>query len=155
MNSKISKILSLISGLIGLIAIYFLVRIIMEGDDAVKESLDLQNSLVSPFVSFAKVILIITTVIAVVFSLWNLVRQPKLLKKTLISLAGLGFLLFISYVMASDAAVTNVSGNIIKDGEAGSTSKWVSTGIWYSMILGGIGLAFFLWDFVKSLASTK
>ncbi len=155
MNSKVSKILSLISGLIGLIAIYFLVRIIMEGDDAVKESLDLQNSLVSPFVSFAKVILIITTVIAVVFSLWNLVRQPKLLKKTLISLAGLGVLLLISYMMASDAAVTNVSGNIIKDGEAGSTSKWVSTGIWYSMILGGIGLAFFLWDFVKSLVSTK
>jgi len=155
MNSKVSKILSLVSGLIGLIAIYFLVRIIMEGDDSVKESLDLQNSLVSPFVSFAKVILIITTVITVVFSLWNLVRQPKLLKKTLISLAGLGVLLLISYMMASDAAVTNVSGNIIKDGEAGSTSKWVSTGIWYSMILGGIGLAFFLWDFVKSLVSTK
>ena len=82
MNSKIAKILSLVTGLIGLIAIYFLVRIIMEGDDAVKESLDLQNSLVSPFVSFAKVILIITAVIAIVFSVWNLVRQPKLLKKT-------------------------------------------------------------------------
>ena len=54
MNSKVSKILSLVSGLIGLIAIYFLVRIIMEGDDAVKESLDLQNSLVSPFVSVRK-----------------------------------------------------------------------------------------------------
>ena len=87
MNSKVSKILSLVSGLIGLIAIYFLARIIMEGDDAVKESLDLQNSLVSPFVAFAKVILIITTIIAVVFSLWNLVRHPKLLKKTLVSLA--------------------------------------------------------------------
>lgn len=153
MNSKISKILSLVSGLIGLIAIYFLVRIIMEGDDAVKESLDLQNSLVSPFVQFAKVILIITTVIAVVFSLWNLVRQPKLLKKTLISLAALGLLLLIAYVGASDEATTNMSGNIIKDGEAGSTSKWVSTGIWYSMILGAIGLGFFLWDFIKSLVS--
>ena len=127
----------------------------MEGDDSVKESLDLQNSLVSPFVSFAKVILIITTVITVVFSLWNLVRQPKLLKKTLVSLAALAVLLLISYMMASDEATTNMSGNIIKDGEAGSTSKWVSTGIWYSMILGGIGLAFFLWDFVKSLVSTK
>jgi len=155
MNSKVSKILSLIAGLIGLIAIFFLVRIIMEGDDAVKESLDLQNSLVSPFVTFAKVILIITTALALVFSLWNLVRQPKLLKKTLISLAALGVLLLISYMMASDAAVTNVSGHVIKDGEAGSTSKWVSTGIWYSMILGAIGLAFFLWDFVKSLVSTK
>jgi multisubunit Na+/H+ antiporter MnhC subunit len=153
MNSKVSKILSLVSGLIGLIAIYFLVRIIMEGDDAVKESLDLQNSLVSPFVQFAKIILIITTIVAVVFSLWNLVRHPKLLKKTLVSLAALGVLLLIAYIGASDEATTNMSGNIIKDGEAGSTSKWVSTGIWYSMILGAIGLGFFVWDFIKSLAS--
>ena len=153
MNSKVSKILSLVSGLIGLIAVYFLVRIIMEGDDAVKESLDLQNSLVSPFVQFAKIILIITTIVAVVFSLWNLVRQPKLLKKTLVSLAALAVLLLIAYMMSSDEATTNMSGNNIKDGEAGSTSKWVSTGIWYSMILGAIGLGFFAWDFVKSLAS--
>ena len=155
MNSKVSKILSLVSGLIGLIAIYFLVRIIMEGDDAVKESLDLQNSLVSPFVQFAKVILIITTIVAVVFSLWNLVRQPKLLKKTLISLGVLAVFLFLSYIMAGDEATRNMSGNIIKDGEAGSTSKWVSTGINYAMVLGGIGLIFFIIDFVKSLLSTK
>ncbi len=153
MNSNVSKILSLVSGLIGLIAIYFLVRIIMVGDDAVKESLEVQNSLVSPFVSFARIILIITAIIAVVFSLWNLVRQPKLLKKSLISLAGMAVLLIIAYGLASDAAVTNASGMVLKNGEAGSVSKWVSTGIIYSMILGGIGLAFFLWDFVKSLAT--
>jgi hypothetical protein len=151
MNSTVSKILSLASGLIGLIAIFFLARIIMEGDDAVKESLELQNSLVSPFVSFARIILIITAVIAIVFSLWNLIRQPKLLKKSLISLAVMAVLLIIAYGLASDAAVTNAQGMIIKDGEAGSVSKWVSTGIIYSMILGGIGLAFFLWDFVKGL----
>ena len=151
MNSTVSKILSLVSGLIGLIAIYFLTRIIMEGDDSVKESLELQNSLVSPFVSFARIILIITAVIAIVFSLWNLVRQPKLLKKSLISLAAMAVLLIIAYGLASDAAVTNAQGMIIKDGEAGQVSKWVSTGIIYSMILGGIGLAFFLWDFVKGL----
>ena len=153
MNSKVSKILSLVSGFIGLVAIYFLTRIIMEGDDAVKESLELQNSLVSPFVSFAKVILIITTIIAVVFSLWNLIKHPKLLKKTLASVGILAVLLIFAYAISSDAAVTNMSGNIIKDGEAGSTSKWVSTGIWYSMVLGGIGLGFFLWDFIKSLVS--
>jgi glucan phosphoethanolaminetransferase (alkaline phosphatase superfamily) len=153
MNSTVSKILSLVSGLIGLIAIYFLARIIMEGDDAVKESLELQNSLVSPFVSFARIILIITAVIAIVFSLWNLIRHPKLLKKSLISLGVMAVFLIIAYGMASDAAVTNASGNIIKDGEAGPVSKWVSTGIIYSFILGGIGLAFFLWDFVKSLIS--
>jgi glucan phosphoethanolaminetransferase (alkaline phosphatase superfamily) len=153
MNSKVSKILSLVSGFIGLIAIYFLTRIIMEGDDAVKESLDLQNSLVSPFVSFAKIILIITAAITLLFSLWNLIRHPKLLKKSLVSVGILAVILIFAYLMASDAAVTNMSGNVIKDGEAGSTSKWVSTGIWYSMILGAIGLGFFLWDFVKSLVS--
>lgn len=153
MNSTVSKILSLVSGLIGLIAIYFLVRIIMEGDDAVKESLDLQNSLVSPFVSFARIILIITAIIAIVFSLWNLIRQPKLLKKSLISLAAMAVLLIVAYGLASDAAVTNASGMVIKDGQAGPVSKWVSTGIIYSMILGGIGLAFFLWDFVKGLVT--
>ena len=155
MNSKVSKILSLVSGLIGLIAIYFLARIIMEGDDAVKESLDLQNSLVSPFVSFAKVILIITTVITVVFSLWNLVRHPKLLKKTLVSIAALAVLLLIAYMMATDEATLNMSGNIIKDGEAGSTSKWVSTGIWYSMILGAIGLRILLMGFCKIISFNK
>ena len=151
MNSTVSKILSLVSGLIGLIAIYFLARIIMEGDDAVKESLDLQNSLVSPFVAFARIILIITAIIAIVFSLWNLIRQPKLLKKSLISLAAMAVLLIVAYGLASDAAVTNASGMVIKDGEAGSVSKWVSTGIIYSMIQGAIGLGFFLWDFVKGL----
>lgn len=125
----------------------------MEGDDAVKESLDLQNSLVSPFVSFAKIILIITAAITLLFSLWNLIRHPKLLKKSLVSVGILAVILIFAYLMASDAAVTNMSGNVIKDGEAGSTSKWVSTGIWYSMILGAIGLGFFLWDFVKSLVS--
>ena len=153
MNSKLSKILSLVSGLIGIIAIFFLIRIIMEGDDAVKESVDLQNSLVSPFVTFAKVILVITAILAVVFSVWNLIKHPKLLKMTLISLVALAVLLAISYMLASDAAVTNMSGNIIKDGEAGSTSKWVSTGIWYSLILGGIALLGILMDFVKSIAS--
>jgi len=153
MNKNLSKILSLVSGVIGIIAIYFLARIIIEGDDAVKESVDLQNSIISPYVTFAKVILYVTATLAVVFSLWNLIRHPKMLKKTLVSLAALAVVLVIAYMMASDAEVTNASGMVLKDGEAGSISKWVSTGIWYSLILGAIGLLFFLWDFVKSLAS--
>lgn len=153
MNSKISKILSIVTGAISIVAIYFLARIIMEGDDVVKESLDLQNSIVSPYITFAKVVFIITAVLAVGFSLWNLVKHPKALKKALMSIVVLGVLLAVAYMLASDAAVTNVSGNVLKDGEAGSTSKWVSTGIWYSLILGGIALLGIFADFVKSLVS--
>ncbi len=153
MNSKISKILSIVTGLISLIAIFFLVRIIMEGDDVVKESLEVQNSLVSPYITFAKVVLIITTVVAVGFSLLNLIKHPKALKKALISVAALGVLLAIAYVMADDSATYNASGNILKDGAAGSTSKWVSTGITFSFILGTFALLGVLMDFVKSLVS--
>ncbi len=153
MNNNLSKILSIVTGVIGLVAVFFLIRIIMAGDDAVKESVDLQNSIISPYITFAKVVLIITGILAIVFSLINLVKSPKQLKMALISLVILGVILAISYGMASDAAVTNVSGNVIKDGEAGPISKWVSTGIWYSLILGGIALLGILGDFLKSLVS--
>jgi len=153
MNDKLTKILSIVTGLIGLVAVYFLVRIIMEGDEVVEQSVDLQNSLVSPYITFAKWVLIITALLAVMFSIWNLIKHPQLLKMTLISLVFLGVLLAIAYMLASDAAVTNVSGNILKDGEAGAVSKWVSTGIWYTMILGGIAILGILAGFVKSLVS--
>ena len=153
MNSKISKILSILTGAVSLVAIFFLVRIIMEGDDVVKESIDVQNSIVSPYITFAKVILVVTAVLAVGFSLWNLIKHPQLLKKALISISVLGLLLFLAYIMADDGVTLNSSGNVLREGEAGSKSKWVSTGILYSLILGGVALLGVLMDFVKSLVS--
>jgi Na+/H+ antiporter NhaD/arsenite permease-like protein len=153
MNEKLSKILSIVTAIISLVAIYFLIRIIMEGDDTVKESVDLQNSLVSPYISFAKIILYITAILAVGFSILNLIKNPQLLKKSLLSLVALGILLAISYAMADDGETLNASGLVLKDGEAGTTSKWVSTGIWYSLILGGVGIFAIFGGFVKSLVS--
>ncbi len=153
MNDKLSKILSIITGIIGIVAVYFLIRIIMTGDDVVKESVDVQNSLVSPYISFAVVTLIITAIISVGFSILNLIKHPQLLKKTFISLAALAVVLVISYVMADDGATLNTSGLVLEDGEAGATSKWVSTGIWYSLILGAAGLLVIFGGFVKSLVS--
>ena len=151
MNDKLSKILSIVTGVISLIAVFFLVRIIMEGDDAVSENADIQNGLVDPYITFAKVVLYLTALVSVVFSLMNLIKYPKLLKKTLISLAALGALLAISYVMADDGETLNASGIVLEEGQAGSTSRWVSTGITFSLILGGLGLFIILGGFVKSL----
>ena len=125
----------------------------MEGDDAVKESVDLQNSLVSPYISFAKIVLYITTILAVVFSLWNLVKNPQLLKKTLLSLVVLGILLALAYSLSDDGETVNAAGNVVKDGEAGAVSKWVGTGIWYSVILGAVGILIIFGGFVKSIVS--
>lgn len=150
MNDKISKILTLVAGLIGLIGFYFFIRIVMIGDDVLETDATLQNSVLSPFIYFAQILLIITIIISVVFSAINLVKHPQVLKRTLIGVGALLVILVLAYSFADDGAVMSM-GKVLPDGEAGSVSKWVSTGINYSAILGIIGFGAFLTDFVKSL----
>lgn len=151
MNTKTSKILTFITGFIGLVGFYFFIRIVMEGDDAIKEDGALQASILSPFISFSIFLLIASAAIAVIFSMLNLTKHPEVLKRTLLGVGVMAILLVFAYVFASDEAVTDGMGKILPDGEAGSVSQWVSTLINYSFILGTIGLGFFLFDFVKSL----
>lgn len=151
MDQKKSKILTFVTGFIGLIGFYFFVRIVMEGDTAIMEDGDLQNSVLSPFITYSIFLLIATSAIAVVFSLLNLTKHPEVLKRTLLGVGVMVLLLVLAYVFAGDEAVTDAMGKVLPDGEAGSVSKWVSALINYSFILGAIGLGFFLFDFVKSL----
>jgi magnesium-transporting ATPase (P-type) len=141
-----SKILTIIVGVISVIGLFFFIRVIAAGDDS--EAVD---SAVNIFVYFATYLLIITAIIAVVLSLLNLIKHPQALKKTLMGLAVLGVLLVIAYFMASGDAVTNAAGDVIKHGEAGSVSKWISTLINFTAILGVIGLIAIGQGFVKNL----
>ncbi|WP_456424080.1 hypothetical protein [Lutibacter sp.] len=150
MNKKISKILTLVAGLIGLIGFYFFIRILMIGDDVLETDVALQNSVLSPFIYFAQILLIITILISIVFSAVNMVKHPQVLKRTLIGVGALLIILVIAYSFADDGAVMSM-GKVLPDGEAGSISKWVSTGINYSAILGIIGFGAFFFDFAKSL----
>jgi len=151
MNNKLSGILTIVAGLIGVITFYFFIRVVMVGDDALETDAALQASIVSPFIGFARIVLIATMVITIVFSIVNLIKQPGVLKRSLVAVGILAVILVVAYSFASDGAVTDGVGKILEDGEAGSTSKWVSTLINYSFILGGIGLAMVGVDFVKGL----
>jgi glucan phosphoethanolaminetransferase (alkaline phosphatase superfamily) len=151
MNDKKSKILTYVTGILGLIGLYFFVRIMMVGDTVLMEDADAQNSVLSPFITYSIFLLIVTAATLVIFSILNLTKDRELFKRTLMGIAAMGILLVIAYVFASDAASTDTTGKIMVDGEAGSVSKWVSTLINYSFILGAIGLGLFLFDFVKSL----
>ncbi|MBI9040099.1 hypothetical protein [Lutibacter sp.] len=151
MNTKISKILTYATGLIGLIGFFFFIRIVVEGDTNIENDVNLQNSILSPFITFSIITLSATALIAVGYSLINLFKHPDVLKRSLIGVGILLVLLIVSYSFASGDAVTDQLGKVLPDGEAGSVSKWVSTLINYSFILGAIGLVFFLLDFVKGL----
>jgi hypothetical protein len=151
MNTKISKILTYATGLIGVIGFFFFIRIVVEGDTNIENDVNLQNSILSPFITFSLITLGATAAIAVIYSLINLFKHPEVLKRSLIGVGILLVLLVLSYSFASGEAVTDQLGKVLEDGEAGSVSRWVSTLINYSFILGAIGLVFFLYDFVKGL----
>jgi len=146
MDNQKSKILTIITAIIGVIGVILFIRVMMAGDDSVAV-----DSSVNAFVYFAKYLLVITAVIALVLSLLNLVKNPQALKKTLLGVAILAVLFAVSYAVASDAAVTDSFGNIVKNGEAGSTSKWISALINFTGILGLLGLVAIGQGFVKSL----
>lgn len=149
MSEKFSKILMLVVGAIGLIAIFFLARIVISGDDSIKASADLQSSIVTPFIIFSIIILVLTAFVTIVFSGFTLVQQPEQLKKSLMGIGVLVGLLLITYFVSPNSQVVDVTGKVLM--EESSTSQLVSTGISYSFLLGTIGLVFFLWDFVKSM----
>jgi len=147
MNNKLQKLLTIVTAIIGLIGFYYFARIMMVGDESLENDPEVQASILDPFITFSTTLLIAITALAVVFSLLNLFKNPKVLKRSLLGLGVLAVLLAIAYSMASDAAVSDSLGKVLEDGEAGSVSKWVSTLINYSFILGAIGLVFFLLDF--------
>ncbi|MDC9721702.1 MAG: hypothetical protein PSN34_02875 [Urechidicola sp.] len=159
MDNKFNKIAKIAAGVLGLIGVVMLVRVMMHSDEDYKGSSDIAIALiesnVSPFVFFTRMMLYLTAGIAVVFSMVNLVKHPKALKKAIISLVVLGVLFAISYVMANDAEITGPNGTFIEGGEAGTTPKMVGTLLKYTYILGIIGLITVVWGSFRAMMSNK
>ena len=146
MNSKVLTILTAVIAILG-VAGFVMIANEEKGTAGME-------SAVAFMVNTAYYLLIATVIITAVLSLVSLFKNPSALKKTLIGIAVLGVVLAISYFTASDAAVYDAQGLIVKGGEAGSTSKWAETGLTYSLILGAVGGAFFIFDLLKGLAKS-
>lgn len=162
-NKNLSKLLMLLALVISLVGIGFYVWVLVIGDEAfqpeesgdVETAQRLQNLVISPFVWYTVILLIGTMVVTVVSSIISMVKKPEALKKTLLSIASLGVILVIAYFLKDGAEVVGADGAVLKGGEENALANiWSSTGIWYSLILGGVGLALFLVDMVKGLVKS-
>lgn len=143
---KNTKILNIGVAVVMLLGLFFWIRTGMNGDD-LKGNADLQASVLNPFSWLTFLLLIVSTGSAVIFSIINLVKHPTLLKRSLMGLAAMVIILLVAYFMSTGGAVHNLKGEELASADV---SKWVSTGIWYSLLLGGVGLLFFVYDFAKS-----
>lgn len=133
----IQKIIKIIALVIGLIAVFFLVRIMMIGDEAIEADVANQ-SVLSNFATLAYIVLAIATFSAVVFSLINLVSNPEKLKKSLLSFAVFAAVLVVAYFISSGEARQLSDGTTLTAGQ----SQLIEAGIkaFYILILLAAGL---------------
>lgn len=149
---NLSKILSLFVALIAAIGAILFIRIFSVDENAIVNDPEVQGSIIDPIITFSTMLFYLAVGTAVVMSALALIKNPESLKKTLLGLVALGVVLVLAYFTGDSLAVTDPQGKILPGGEAGSSvNKWVSTGIWYSMFLGIIAGAFFVYDLVKGL----
>lgn len=139
MKNKLATIFIVIVAALGFI---FLGRVIGTGDEAIKNgSADLQNGLISPFISLAYFVLALVIVFVVFFVLRHLITHPKALKSALISGGLFLALVFVTFFLSSGTEVVDNTGEV-KITAYGS--RWVGAGLklFYILSVLAIGLMF-------------
>tara|TARA_B100001057_G_scaffold353098_1_gene354907 strand:+ start:21 stop:470 length:450 start_codon:yes stop_codon:yes gene_type:complete len=145
---KIQNIIKIVSAIIGVLAAFFLLRIIGTGDDDIKMAASMGDfGTVSPLVELARIVLIITISVTLIFTLLGLFSDPAKLKKAAISVGLFLVVVVISYLI-SDGIETP-----LKDGEvlSASASRWVGTGIRTFYILASVAIGLMLFSGVTRI----
>ncbi|MCT4699304.1 MULTISPECIES: hypothetical protein [Tenacibaculum] len=143
-----NKVLTLLVAAISLIGIALFVNVVIIDPDN-KEAV---SDAVSPLVSYSYYLLIGIVIVAIVISLLSMFKNPAALKKTALGIAALAVLFVVSYMLSSNGQVIGADGGELV--AEGSISKWVGTGISFTMILGAIAGAFFVVDLLKGIVKS-
>jgi hypothetical protein len=129
---KVTKIAALIIAILSFVFLA-LVMASSEGDN---------ESWISALIYLSYVILFACLGIVLIYVFKNLFSNKETLKRTLITLGILGGILLVSFILADGSDVYNVKKELLV---SGSASKWVSTGLNMTYILGlvSVGSLFF------------
>ncbi len=140
------KVFKIVIGLIGVVAIYFLARIIAVGDDAIEASEDLQSSFVTPFMYVAYLILGVVVAFVLFFTFKNVLSNKDNLKKFAINTGVFVLLILFTYFVLSDGLETEM-----RDGEilSASGSKWIDTGLHLFYILTVVAMGAMAYSSIK------
>lgn len=134
-TQKIFTYSALVLGVIGLI---LQVTILSQGDDVIKlNALSGDYGVVSTMVSLALLVLAITVVLTLVFSLGNLASDKKKLKKALISIGAFVAVVLVAFLFSTGTETP------LKDGEmlSAAGSRWIETGLrtFYFLVFIAVG----------------
>ncbi|MGB1308192.1 MAG: hypothetical protein ACPG6B_04730 [Oceanihabitans sp.] len=144
MNSQ--KIFTIIAGLVGVIAMFFLIRIIGVGDEAIKAGES--SGVVDTFMYIAYAILALILVLVVLFTLKNIFTNAATLKSTLMGVGAFLLLGLICYFALAQGVETPLrDGEMLSVGE----SKMVGAGLWMFYLLTFIAVGTMLFTGIKKM----
>ena len=142
------KIVKIVAGLLGVLGVVFLLRIIAAGDEDIKMAASMGDyGTVSPLISIAQLILVVSVAATVIFSLVTLFGDTEKLKKALISVGFLVVVVGLAYALSTGVETP------LKDGEvlSASRARWVETGIRVFYSLAAIAIGAMAFSGVKSI----
>ena len=139
------KILKYVALVLGLIGVVFLARILIADDGSIVASAEAQQSLVSPFLYLAYIILLLILVMVVFFVIKGLFRGN--IKTTLITIGAFVLVVGIAYVLTDGSEVQLKDGGTL----SASGSHWISAGLGVFYILAAIAVGAMFLSGVKKL----
>jgi len=143
MNSQ--KIITIIAGVIGVIAMFFLIRIIGVGDEAIKAGES--SGIVNTFMYIAYAILALILVLVVLFTLKNIFTDSATLKSTLMGVGAFLVVGLICYFLATGVETPMKEGEVLSAGD----SKLIGAGLYMFYALAIIAIGTMLLSSVKKM----
>ena len=143
MNSQ--KIITIIAGVIGVIAMFFLIRIIGVGDEAIKAGES--SGIVNTFMYIAYTILALILVLVVLFTLKNIFSNAATLKSTLMGVGAFLVVGLICYFLATGVETPMKEGEVLSAGD----SKLIGAGLYMFYALAIIAIGSMLFSGIKKM----
>lgn len=146
---SLPKIVRILVAVVGVIAAIFLGRIIGVGDTEIREGS--AGDVVVPLMYIAYIALAVTVLIVLLFTVFNLLKKPALLKKTLINVGLFAVVIVVAYVLSSG---TNLDLKPFTDKGlevTEATSKNVGMGLIAFYILTVVAILSMIYTGVKKL----
>lgn len=139
------KILKYLTFVIGALGIVLFIWLMSKGDAAVTDSVDLQNSILNPFLTLTYVVMAIAVVAVLIFVVLKFFEGN--VKELLISLGAFIVIFLISFVSANGEPISYANGMHI----SGQGAKWVETGLIMFYILGIVAVLALIFSSVKKI----
>lgn len=145
---KLSKVLTMIALIIGIVSMIFIFMLWGKGDEVLKTDVAAQDMTIEPLFAITYVLFAISVAIIIFFVIRMWIKNPKEFMGSLVYIGGFVLVILIGYLLMDNSPVMLSKGDYSSVADAGLADF----GLWVTYILSGITiLAVVFGGFLKAL----